>query len=382
MSNKVTMLLYLAYLVGFAGYGLPSSNGTVSSYSIVEGGKVVNPIAEKIFVEINGVEQGMFIKGNDASKPVILLVHGGPGLSDYFLAKEYLQEIENEFVVCYWEQRGTGISYNSNMKSELWTTDLFVLDVLEVTNYLRDRFGQDKVYLMGHSWGSFLCIKAVEKSPELFHAYIAISQVVNQSESEKMGYTYMLDQYTLKNERGMVNKLKKFPIYESEEKFIEYRTSMLRDDAMHDLGVGTMRNMKSIFNGIFMKTLRCTDYTISERINIWRGKVLSAKSGLLEELFAFNAINDVPKVEIPVYFFSGLYDYTCSYTLQRNYYEHLNAPLKGFYTFKESAHSPLFEEPVNALHILLEDVLKGNTKHQDRDALNMADQQMGESYGY
>lgn len=116
---------------------------------------------------------------------------------------------------------------------------------------------------------------------------------------------------------------------------------------------------------IFFASLRCTDYTTMERINIWRGKIFSAKTGLRGELDAFDAIIEVPVLDIPVYFFAGRYDYTSCYSLQREYYECLKVPVKGFYTFKESAHSPLFEEPKKAMSILYEDVLNEITILQD-----------------
>lgn len=163
----------------------------------------------------------------------------------------------------------------------------------------------------------------------------------------------------------MVKKLKQYPILESDEALVKYRASLLRDQAMHGLGVGTMRNIDSVVSGIFFTSLRCTDYTPMERINIWRGKALAAKTGLRGELFSFDAAAEVPALDIPVYFWAGRYDYTCCYSLQREYYEHLKAPVKGFYTFAGSAHSPLFEEPEKARHILHEDVLNGTASLQD-----------------
>ncbi|MDF2877884.1 MAG: hypothetical protein K0S30_980, partial [Clostridia bacterium] len=169
-----SLLAILVCFVVLACIILPPSRGTVVPFLNKDGKKLANSISEKVSIEINGVGQGMFIKGKDITKPVLLLVHGGPGMSDYFLAEEYPTGIENEFVVCYWEQRGTGISYNSDIAPETMTTEQFISDIIEVTNYLRNRFGQDKIYLMGHSWGTYLSVKTVAKSPELFHAYIAM----------------------------------------------------------------------------------------------------------------------------------------------------------------------------------------------------------------
>jgi len=98
---------------------------------------------------------------------------------------------------------------------------------------------------------------------------------------------------------------------------------------------------------------------------MWRGKSHSGVSSLWGEMLATNLIDKVPKLDIPIYFFEGVYDYTVSYTLAKEYFEKLQAPMKGFYTFERSAHSPLFEEPEKMQRILQEDVLKGVTMLKD-----------------
>lgn len=139
----------------------------------------------------------------------------------------------------------------------------------------------------------------------------------------------------------------------------------LRDASMHELGVGTMRNMKSVITGIFFPSLRCMVYTPSERINIWRGKAFSKNTPAVADVTRFNAFLAVPALDIPIYFLAGIYDYTCCYSLQKEYYDQIQAPIKGFYSFDDSAHSPLFEEPEKSRLILREDVLTQNTNYAD-----------------
>ena len=98
---------------------------------------------------------------------------------------------------------------------------------------------------------------------------------------------------------------------------------------------------------------------------MWRGKAQSGVSPFWDEMIATDLTIKVPELEIPVYFFGGIYDYTCSYTLAKDYLEKLQAPMKGFYTFEQSAHSPLFEEPEKMLRIFLEDVLAGTNNLAD-----------------
>lgn len=125
----------------------------------------------------------------------------------------------------------------------------------------------------------------------------------------------------------------------------------LLDKAMHELGVGTTRNMDSVITGIFFPSLRCTSYTWSERINLWKGKALSRNFKGVKSA-GFNAWEDVAAIQIPIYFLAGKYDYTCNFDLQKEYYEYITAPVKEFYVFENSAHSPIYEEPNKAAEIL------------------------------
>ena len=118
-------------------------------------------------------------------------------------------------------------------------------------------------------------------------------------------------------------------------------------------------------SGIFFPSLRCTVYTPMERINIWRGKMFAQNTAVVTDSMHFNAMERVPSLEIPSYFFAGAYDYTCLYSLQKEYYARMQAPLKGFYTFENSAHSPLFEEPEKAIKILTRDIVNGTNPCQN-----------------
>ena len=124
--------------------------------------------------------------------------------------------------------------------------------------------------------------------------------------------------------------------------------------------------MKSVITGIFLPSLRCKVYTPLQRINIWRGKKLMAASPVGFDRMQFNAFVEIPCLEVPIYFFGGIHDYTCCYSLQKKYFSRIKAPLKGFYTFNYSAHSPLWEESARAIEILVHDVLQGTNLLSDK----------------
>ncbi|MEA4988475.1 MAG: alpha/beta hydrolase [Anaerovorax sp.] len=319
-----------------------------------ENGKIIkNSIAEKCMIEINGFNMGMIIKSKNISNPVLLFVHGGPGMPEYFLTEDYFTGLEDYFTVVYWDQRGAGLSYSSNIDKSTITVDQYIDDTIQVTNYLRGRFGQDKIYLMAHSWGTYFGIQAVKKAPQLYNSYIAVGQIANQDESEKRAYQYMLDYYKKTGDKKALKKLKENPYtsdgYES-----------IRDNFMHRSGIGTTHNMKSVMTGIFFASLKNREYTLTEKINLWRGKLLLNKSNQLK--MKDDLRDKVTSLDVPTYFFSGIYDYTVNYKISEEYLMQLEVPVKGFYLFKNSAHSPIFEEPNKVTQIIESDIfLNTNT---------------------
>ncbi len=139
----------------------------------------------------------------------------------------------------------------------------------------------------------------------------------------------------------------------------------MRDGVMHRVGVGTMRSMKSVVTGVFLPSWFNREYTLKEKAAIWGGKNF-AQSLMWDPMISTDLRTVVKRLDLPVYFFHGEYDYTVSYAPMKSWFGHLEAPLKGFYTFERSAHSPMFEEPEAMGHILREDVLRGTNRLADR----------------
>jgi pimeloyl-ACP methyl ester carboxylesterase len=357
----IVLSILAACILLFLGALLLVSPGKPEPFRDADGRPLAGSISEKIRVPINGLDQGMFIVGKDVTNPVLLYLHGG--LPETFLTKRYPTGLEDDFTVVWWEQRGSGLSYRPDIPPETMTAEQFISDTLEVTDYLRKRFGQDKIYLMGHSGGSFIGIQAAARAPERYHAYVGVAQVSHQLESERLAYEYMLQQFRERGDGKMVRRLEAAPVTMAGGTPRAYLA--LRDAGMHSLGIGTTHEMRSVLDGVFLPSWLCRDYTLGEKINLWRGKFRSGVSSLWGEMIATDLSVRTPEVGIPVYFFEGAYDYTCSTTEAKAYFEALKAPVKGFYTFEQSAHSPLFEEPAKALRILREDVRRGTNRLAD-----------------
>jgi pimeloyl-ACP methyl ester carboxylesterase len=359
LMSIAAAILFVLVLVALVAL-LVLSPGTPKPFLDGSGKPLTGSISEKIHLNINGALQGMFIKGRNAGNPVLLYLHGG--LPDHFLNDRYATGLDEIFTIVWWEQRGSGLSFHADMAPESLNPEQLVSDTLELTKVLRKRFGQEKIYLMGRSGGTFFGIQAAARAPELYHAYIAIAQISNQLESERLAHRYMLERYKAEGNHKMAQRLEEAPVGDTAP--LPDGHLKVRDVAMHELGVGTTHDMKSIFTDMFLQSLLHREYTLGEKINLWRGKLFSG-SRLWNTQLSTDLNKKVTRLDIPVYFLHGVYDYTVSYPLAKAYFDLLVAPVKGFYTFKQSAHTPFFEEPEKMRHIMRTDVLTGSTSLAD-----------------
>lgn len=337
MVKKIGLIsLGLLAFVVIAGFFLVffNSPGKLTSLKNEDGETIQGSISEKKFIKIGGIKQGMFIRGEDQTKPVLLFLHGGPGTPEFAMSEawETQERLEKEFVVCYWDQRGTGMSNTKELDSNTLTKDQVLTDTIEVTNYLRERFKQEKIYLMGHSWGAYVGIHAVEKRPELYSAYMGVGQPIHQKKGQKLAYAYLRKHAS---EIGDEKSLKKLANFDPEAPAYNLLLEKYGVGIRHEgPSLTTMLKHLMFFKG----------YTLKEKLNAVKGMALSNEKLDTEDYSNDNLLKSLPKLQVPVYGLHGKYDYQVSYQLAKEYFAEVAAPDKKFYTFNNSAHSPNFEE--------------------------------------
>lgn len=308
----------------------------ISSGNTPEGG---TKIAKKGWVEIGGIRQGYFIRGEEERNPVILFLHGGPGSPELSMIKD--TGLEKYFTVCYWEQRGAGMTFSPDIDPATMTAAQLVEDTRQITDSLRAWYGVDKIYLMGHSWGSYLGIKTIAKYPEHYYAYIGLGQVCHQLESERLAYDYLIAEAT---KAGDTKTVEAFAAYDKNAADFPTNDYLLkvRTLGMNKYGVGIKHKDISMFD-IAKDLLYYRGYTLGEKLDFLRGTMFSLV--MFHEVIDENLFETTTRFEIPVYIIQGKYDYQVSHQLAKEYLDSITAPKKAFFTFEESAHSPNLEEP-------------------------------------
>ena len=196
---------------------------------------------------------------------------------------------------------------------------------------------------MGHSWGSFLGILSAYQHPELYHAYFGVGQFCNQYEGEKVALDWVNEQANERNDTEAIKTLSELSVparMATGQDWLDYLR--VERNYVTKYGGGIMHKTKGMWPS-FKMFLFAGEYTFGEKFNTMRGMELSMKS-MWSEAVQLNLANEIDSMQLPVYIFQGIYDRQTPYSVAKDFYEQLKAPEKAFFTFEQSAHSPIVEE--------------------------------------
>jgi proline iminopeptidase len=302
-----------------------------------DGRLVEGSIAEERRVALGGWSQYVLIRGRDRTAPILLYVHGGPGTSEMPLLRVYNAALEQDFVVVTWDQRGTGKSYSASLDPATLTLDRMTRDLDELVDRLRAEFGQDRILLVCHSWGTQLGLEHVSRHPEKVAAYMGVGQVTSETESDALGYAWALAEARARGDDGAVRALEGIgPPPFSIANVKRQRKYIWRYG-------GVFHEPRSLLDLVFT-SLKAPETSWPDVIAFVRGTSLSMQA-LWPTVQAFDANTSYPRLEVPVFFLLGRHDRQVSPALAAKYFERLQAPSKELIWFEGSAHSPPFEEP-------------------------------------
>jgi pimeloyl-ACP methyl ester carboxylesterase len=288
-------------------------------------------------IVINGVEQFVSIRAQKSDTPLLLYLHGGPGDAALPLVLKYNKELENYFTVVVWEQRGAGKSYYKFGENEGITIDTYVEDTYQLAQILLERFDQDKLYLVGHSWGSVIGINFIKLHPELVGAYIGCGQVVNMEKSSQLSYEYALQKNEEQSNDKIVKKIKSIDYSYIDETWFDDLLYVTKQVVKNE---GSLYG-KTNYNNLIWEFLISNQYSLVDLIHRQKGATQSIKS-LWPELMTTN-FEDDRAFDVPVIFIEGENDFHVSSIMVEEYFETITSE-KEFYWFEKSGHFPQWSE--------------------------------------
>ncbi len=344
----IAVLCALAVLLLLLAVWAILSPGKIRTYNEPES------LSEKFVMDVNGAPNGFFINSRNIDNPVLLLVSSGPGTDDYVFTDKYKDmRLEDDFTLVYWDYRWMCIAYDDSVRKDEITLDNLLDDTQKVTEYLKERFNKEKIYIMGFSGGSHIALREAARHPENYHAYIGMAQCVTDSyENDTLMYDFMKKVFSGRGDKKNLSKL------EASVDHVENGNVKCKDwysyvMLLHNAGGGTIRD-KDEFKGITWPIITAKCYTLKEKINYVVSMKMYRTTPLASELDDFDYRQSLKELKIPAFFISGEYDYNCPWELVREYNEKISAPSKGFYMITDAAHSPLWENPDETCRILRE----------------------------
>lgn len=300
-----------------------------------DGQPLAGSIAELITVPLGGHDQSVMLRGRSVDSPVILYLAGGPGGTDLGAMRADVT-LEQEFVVATWDQRGVGKSYAALDPVETHTLDQAIADTIALTDYLRDRFAEDRIYLVGNSWGTILGGLAAQRSPERFHAFIGTGQMVSPVATDTMFYQDTLTWAEATGQDDVAATLRRNgpPPYTN---LLAYEPALSHE---HDWNTyPEWDGDKEMPGNLFVP-----ENSLMERLNGLRS-FLDTFSVLYPQLQTIDFRRDVTALDVPVYMVLGAHEARGRAVPANEWFELLAAPSKERIIFEHSGHRPPFEEP-------------------------------------
>lgn len=293
-------------------------------------------IKEKTFLDLGGELQYVEITGTDRNNPILLFIHGGPGWPQTPQLRYYNSELAHKYTLVIWEQRGAGNSYKKNPEPKNLNLKQIIKDGHQLTEWLKEKYNQEKIYLAGYSWGSLVGVNMVKDNPENYNAYIGIAQIVNMNKGIE------ITQNWLRQEAKNANDSKALESLDSLSNLSFYKNDLDRFFKqwllLNKYKGATFNKEAEIETEKAMSNYE--DYKDYDWFKVWE---ISANK-MQEDMFGSH-IQNIKKLEVPTFLLQGRHDWNIPSTLAEEWLKKLSCPKKKLYWFEKSGHGPLEEEP-------------------------------------
>lgn len=319
--------------------------------------RIVSPegVDERIKLRIGGIDQWLSIRGRDRRNPILLFLHGGPASVTMPVSYTFQSPWEDFFTVVQWDQRGAGKTYAASTEQQMspgMTIAGMTDDAAQVVQYLRQHYGKQKIFLLGHSWGTVLGTRLARQHPDWFHAYIGVGQVVNARRNEEIGFAFALRAAKADHNQDAVRELEALMPYPGTVPMTLQR-------------IGTRSKWETYYGGLTYGRKDFSYYADAEDLSpdydqaeldaIGKGSVYTLNH-LLQPLLDVD-FDGATDFGCPVILFVGQHDYTTSHELAEQWFERIHAPSKHMVLFADSAHMVMQEQPGRFLMHLVTDAL-------------------------
>jgi len=305
-------------------------------------------------VEIGGIQQALYFRGQNVGNPVILILHGGPGFPLMPFLHGFQYDWEYDFTVVHWDQRNTGKTYFANDPEAVRGTinaQSVLRDAHEVTRYIKQKLNKDKIIIMGHSWGSVLGTMLVQTYPEDYSAYIGIGQAVSMRENVRVGYEKTLEAARAAGKQKDIAALEALapcpPPGGYDDNYRKRVTELQKYQAKYKLAMG---------NELVIPLLTSPYYKLGD-LRFALVADVSSQGDLMRFCVEEYDVYDYSlSYSVPVYYIMGENDYQTPYPLAEELFAQISAPDKAFFSIPDAGHMPMTDNKAEFTRVLLEEI--------------------------
>lgn len=320
------------------------------------------------WVELNGDRQNIRIRSRNAKNPVILFLHGGPGVCDRHWVMHYQSDLTRHYTMVLWDQRGSGKSYRKTIKSGTPQVEDYIQDARALAEYLCRKFGQKKIIIACHSWGTVIGAPLAQRYPELILAYIAQGQVVNGAENERISYEFCLEKAKKRNDKKALQRLNgNAPV---NGVYPSAKAMRAQRDCLTRYGGADYKKRGGLISSLLIPLIRMKGYRLRDIPGYVQG-ALYLSDVMWPQVVARDYDTSITSLSMPVLMTTGRHDYNTPFQLARQWYNKLQCPWKEWIWFEDSAHSPIREEPRKwglAVDAFLQKVIAADTQSASRNS--------------
>ncbi len=308
--------------------------------------RIAGGIAELTSVTSGGHEFGLMLRGADPGAPVLLYVPGPPGGSEIGAMRRHLAELERHFVVATWDRRGGGKSYGALDPAATFTMDEEVRHALAVADHLRQRFGRDRIHLVGASGGSLVGVLAVLRRPEMFYSYVGVGQAINPREMDRRQYDDTLAWARRTGDTALERRLTELGpppyagLYQYEPLLMSEANAFAYDRTGNSEGVGGATENVGV-----------SEYTLLEKVHCLSG-IFDSFDILYPRYQDVDLRTQATRLAVPVYLVMGAHEVPARMDLARQWHALLEAPRKELVVIDGAGHRPQFERPAQFVDVL------------------------------
>lgn len=315
-----------------------------------DGNVIPGSIASMEMLTLGNLPQSVWLRGVSRENPLLILLHGGPGASESALFRQYNAVLEEKFLVVYWDQRGAGRSFHDDIPTESMTVAQFVADLDALVDQLRQRFNQEKVVLLGHSWGTIPGTIYAAQYPDKVAAYVGVAQIANMPQGDSYTYNFALSEASRLGDTRAIEALREIgpPPYATVDGRLETGRWVEKYGGVYHSDLTTGK--------LILTALGADETNLMDLVRFGRGNRFSLEQ-LEDEHSTARLDEDYLVFDVPVLFLLGRHDHHVPAVLAADYFDRTTAPCKRLVWFEQSAHNPPFEEPDKFNLVLTEDLM-------------------------